>query len=250
MQLLAVGLVDAGLLLALLGGSSILRPLSFLGIRTRARGLAVLLAGVLFVVAGLSLPAPEIRVEHPATHLDSMMPVYQFQEVHRAVVPAPRESVYAAIQRVRASEVLFFREAIWIRRASRRGTATTLAALPRMPLLYLLSRVGFMTLADDPGSEIVIGAIVRAPAGWRPPDSATPEDLAALEDPGFVKATMNFRLADAPGGGCLLTTETRVRATDPKMCAAFARYWRLIYPGSAMVRSSWLGAIAREAAGS
>jgi len=250
MNLFAVALVYAGLLLSFLGGVSVLWPLRFLGIRTRVRGVLVALAGLLVFVAGESLPTSEFHVAQATTHFDALMPVYQFNEVHRAVIAAPRDSVYLAIQMVRANDIHFFKELIWLRRMARRGTRTTLAQLPTMPLLELLTRAGFMSLADEPGREIVIGTLVQAPPGWTPPEGATPEGYRDLSDPGFVKAAMNFHLEDAPGGGCAVTTETRVYATDPASKTVFARYWRVIYPGSALIRRMWLGAIQRRAVAS
>ncbi len=44
-----------------------------------------------------------------------------------------------------------------------------------------------------------------------------------------------------------LTTETRVFATDSRARRRFAVYWRVIYPGSALIRRSWLDAIKRRA---
>jgi hypothetical protein len=67
---------------------------------------------------------------------------------------------------------------------------------------------------------------------------------------------MNFRLeeeeCDAPAGQAtspctLLTTETRIYATDASSRRAFARYWRVIYPGSSLIRRMWLRAIKKRA---
>jgi hypothetical protein len=71
----------------------------------------------------------------------------------------------------------------------------------------------------------------------------------ALAAPGFVKATMNFRVEPAEAGLCDLTTETRVFATDPRTARVFAAYWRVIYPGSALIRRMWLRAIKIRAEG-
>jgi len=48
-------------------------------------------------------------------------------------------------------------------------------------------------------------------------------------------------------GFSLLSTETRVYANDAASRRRFAVYWRLIYPGSALIRRMWLRAIARRA---
>jgi hypothetical protein len=67
---------------------------------------------------------------------------------------------------------------------------------------------------------------------------------------GYAKAVMNFYLAvRADNTGVILTTETRILASDPATRRKFARYWRVIFPGSALIRRMWLRAIKRRAEG-
>src|SRR5262245_32557245 len=58
---------------------------------------------------------------------------------------------------------------------------------------------------------------------------------------------MNFYVEDAGGGVSRLVTETRVHATDAAARRRFAAYWRMIYPGSALLRVTWLRAIRARA---
>ncbi len=58
---------------------------------------------------------------------------------------------------------------------------------------------------------------------------------------------MNFLIEDAGLGACTVTTETRVYATDASTSRRFAGYWRVIYPGSALIRRMWLRAIKHRA---
>ena len=58
---------------------------------------------------------------------------------------------------------------------------------------------------------------------------------------------MNFRVDKAGLAMCVVTTETRVCATDPRTRRKFAMYWWTIYPGSALIRRMWLRAIRRRA---
>ena len=58
---------------------------------------------------------------------------------------------------------------------------------------------------------------------------------------------MNFHIEDAGGSACLVTTETRIVATDPAARRKFGRYWRVIYPGSALIRKMWLRAVRQRA---
>jgi len=70
--------------------------------------------------------------------------------------------------------------------------------------------------------------------------------FAALEG-SLARAVMNFHVEAARGGVSQLVTETRVATTDRAAERAFARYWRVIYPGSALIRRMWLRAIKTRA---
>ena len=62
-------------------------------------------------------------------------------------------------------------------------------------------------------------------------------DFKQLTAPGFANATMNFRVEEPGSGTSRLITETRVFATDRTALRRFTPYWRIIFPGSAILRS-------------
>ena len=242
-----VALVYAGLIVALVGSVSLVRPLAFLGIRTCLRGALVLAIGLIVGAAGGVLPARETRVEMIQTRLDEFARVYQFNEVHTIHIQATRARVYQAIHAVTADEIVLFRTLTWIRRLGQPGPESILNAPERLPLLEVATRTSFLLLAEEPEREIVVGTLVAAPAGARIKAHPTPELFKALDAPGFAKAAMNSRLEDAGADACMVTTETRVYATDAATRRRFAVYWRVIYPGSALIRRMWLRAIQRRA---
>lgn len=250
--MLGVGLVYVGLIVGLVGTASLIKALAFLGIRTRLRGVLVLGIGLIVAAVGAFLPAPDTRVEAIRTQLAEFAPVYQFHEVHRIHVRAARDRAYRAIREVTADEILLFRTLTWLRRLGRPGPESILNAPERLPLLEVATRTSFLLLAEKPEREVVIGTLVLAPAGVRIKAQPTPQDFKALDAPGFAKATMNFRLEDVGTDTCVVTTETRVYATDASARRRFGAYWRVIYPESALIRRMWLRAIKRraEAAGS
>lgn len=249
--MLGVAVVYLGLIAAFLGAVSLLRPLSFLAIRTRRQATLVLALGFMVVVMGGSLPAREVRVATPRTQLDQFAPAYQFGEFHSIEVAAPKEQVYRALKSVTADEIALFRTLTWLRRFGRPGPESILNPPPHVPLLDVAARTSFLVLAEEPDREIVLGTLVGAPRGWRPRGEPTPDGFKALfvttNAPGFAPAAMNFRIEDAGPTACTLTTETRVYATDASTRRRFAPYWRVIYPGSALIRRMWLRAIARRA---
>jgi hypothetical protein len=58
---------------------------------------------------------------------------------------------------------------------------------------------------------------------------------------------MNFVVTPDGPNVSWVSTETRVFATSADARRRFAAYWRVIYPGSALIRIMWLRAIARRA---
>jgi hypothetical protein len=246
--MIGVALVYAGLAALAAGIVSLLKPLRFLGIRSRRRAGAIAVAGAALVVLGASLPAPLRRSERKA-RIDEFMPEYQFAEFHEIRVHAPPAQVYRAILGVTAREIRLFRILTWIRSPRRpwKDTEETILSPPAdRPILDVATSSGFGWLAREPDRELVVGTLVVAP---RPVDLASPADFAALDDPGYAKAVMNFRIEDQGNGWCRLTTETRVFATDASTRRGFAAYWRVIYPGSALIRRMWLRAVRERAEG-
>lgn len=246
MNLIGTILVYAAFVALVVGGLSVLRPLTFIGIWSRFQGVMLVAAGILVFLVGVNLPAREQRVATHSTHLDEFVPAYQFGEFHPIRIRAPRDRVYAAVRDVTADEITLFRTLTWIRRFGRSGRESILNASGDKPLLDVALRTGFMKLAEEPGREIVLGTLVAAPQGTQLKKDPTPEDFKALHEPGFALGAINFRLEDAGNGETLLTTETRVYATDASARKKFAAYWRVIYPGSALIRVMWLRAIKRR----
>ena len=250
LNLAGVLLIDAGLAAGFLGLISLIRPLRFLGIRSRRQGAVWLASGAALGLAGAMLPAPSRRVPERSSRLDEIIPIYQFSEHHEIRVHASRERVHEAVWKVTAEEIQLFRALTWIRSPhfSEDGRESILNAPAKKPILEVATSSGFMLLADDPGREVVVGMLVVAPRRARE-HVEDPQGFTALEAPGYAKAVMNFRMADEGGGWTRLTTETRVWATDASARRRFAAYWRTIYPGSAFIRRMWLRAIRERAEG-
>lgn len=238
--------VYAGLFVAFLGAVCLVKPLRRLGVGTRRRAAVLLAAGAALIAIAFLWPASETRVATVSTRLDQFAPVYQFHEVHSIVVHASPERVDRAIREVPASEIKLFATLTWIRRLGRPGPASIMNAPEQEPILAVATRTSFLMLADEPGQEIVLGTLVTAPRPSRLADW-TPEKWQALAEPGYSKAAMNFRIEETSPGECRLTTETRVYASDAATARRFAGYWRVIHPGSALIRIMWLRAIRARA---
>ena len=220
-----------------------------LGRTERRRGVLALVAGLLLAAVALVLPAPLRRAARRRTRLDELVPLWQFSERHATRVRASPERVEAAVRAVTAGEVRLFRLLTALRnprRLWRRQPASLLAPPAGRPLLETALASGFVLLAEEPGRELVLGLVLVAPPTTLR-ENLTPSRFRDLAEPGYAKAALAFQIDDEGGGWTALVTETRVFATDPGTARRFALYWRAIYPGSALLRRTWLRAIRRRA---
>ena len=90
----------------------------------------------------------------------------------------------------------------------------------------------------------------RAPQSILNAGDSTPQTFKTLLPPGFALAAMNFMVTPDGPGASIISTETRVFANSPESRRKFARYWRVIYPGSALIRRMWLRAVRQRATSS
>jgi hypothetical protein len=233
----------ASALVALAGAISILRPLRIIGIRNRWWAWLALAAGVTGAWAVLTRPVLANYVTHPSRQLDAFMPIYQFEEQYEIPVRATPDRIYRAILTVSADEIPFYRTLAWIRRGMAGGPESVLNPPDGVPLITVATRTSFVTLADVPGREVVIGTVVLAPPGVRLAVGSEAASFQALDQEGFAKAAIAFLITPGKDGWAMLRTETRIWATDPESRDRFARYWCVIAPGSAVTRLMWLRAI-------
>lgn len=81
--------------------------------------------------------------------------------------------------------------------------------------------------------------------GGRTPPRMGAAALRAWSQPGWIKVAMEFRFEPIPAG-TLLSTETRILATDPGTRRSFAAYWFLVRPGSSAIRREVLAVVAHR----
>ncbi|MEX2156764.1 MAG: hypothetical protein WD773_07990 [Gemmatimonadales bacterium] len=151
------------------------------------------------------------------TLLDDFAPKWQFREIHAIAVLATPERAYRAIETVTAGEIRLFRALTWFRRLGRVGPESILNAPPDQPILDVATRSGFLLLAAEPPKEIVVGTVVVAPPGV--PRPMAPRQFKDINEPGYAKAVMNFRI-DRAGLAILLVDDSgRQRLDSPHVAA-------------------------------
>jgi hypothetical protein len=183
--------------------------------------------------------------------IDGFVPKSDVFERHESMVRADAATAYRVIRTLdfaRSPVVrgLFLLRGIpaMLRRGQRRNGEIPYTT-PHLGLEDVLG-FGFVVLAEEPGVEIVLGAVGRF---WRPRGDIIriqPEEFESFDRPGFAKGAMNIRVEPAGDGLTRIVTETRVRCTDARSRRSFLRYWRVIGPFSALIRRRML-AMARAA---
>jgi hypothetical protein len=221
-------------------------------VRRRKRVARALLLGVMTAGAGVALlrfvASDDLPKSAPTSLLDSIMPVYDVQEVHTTRVKAPPAKTYAAIFAVTPGEVALARPLLWVRALPARVSGKSVdAELWTRPLV---SMRGTAILADAPGRELVVGLIGQfwKLRGGERVAVESREQFLAFDRSGFAVSTLSFHV-EPDGAGARVTTITRVRTTDPESRRSFLRYWRVIGTGSALLRRTWLRAVKVRAEG-
>ena len=232
-------LAYSGIVLSLCGLANLALPFRFLGIRKRAVGALVLAGGVGLAVAALLWPAPIICVAQHRTLLDDIMPEYQFSERHSARIHARPEQVMQAVRQSTFGDMKSLATLLKIRGAALRSHDTG-GFLQDRRVLDAFSASGYLVGGSE--HEIVmfgVGAMSR-------PKVRTLQEFADYREQGAVKMAYDFNVEDAGGGWSTISAETRVVALD-EVSRGMARYWRLIVPGSGLLRLQWLEGIKKRA---
>ena len=181
--------------------------------------------------------------------VDQLLSSPDFREVHERRVAAPPREAITAVAAATPGEMPLVRLLFLVR--SGPALLARGRGLPRAktrPLLAQLIEFGFVPLVEE-DDEVVLGYVGQPwkPAGGSMPRLPSADDWRAFEEPGYLKAVMSFR-ARPEGDATVLSTETRLRATDAASRRRFTPYWYAIRAASGAIRRSWLRAAARRAA--
>ncbi len=236
-------LAYAGIVLALAGLANLALPFRFLGIRKRYVGALVLVGGIGLAGAALLWPAPTIHVAQRQKLLDDILPEYQFHERHAQRIHASPAKVMQAVRESRFRDLRSIGTLMKIRAAALR-TRDDGSSLQNRQVLEAFSASGYASGGTEHEVVMCGGADARAK---RPLQFRTLAECADYREPGALKVAFDFKAEDSGDGWCTVTTETRVVALDDATRRGMGRYWRLIVPGSGLLRLQWLDSIRKRA---
>jgi hypothetical protein len=187
------------------------------------------------------------------TLLDSWMPTHDVAARYTMHIRARPEQVYTTLLRSDFSRPWLVRALMGVRLLPRllRSPGSTWRRLtgparPHRASLTDLDGSDFILLEAAPPHEIVLGITGRF---WKLAAETVripPENFRGPLAEGLAQAAWSFEVIPAPNG-TELATETRVRCADIATRRTFRRYWRLVAPGSGLIRHAILDQIRREA---
>ena len=187
--------------------------------------------------------APRPDEADPA--LDDFMPTYEVAERHHVRVLAPADATMQAARAMRLRDSAIV-SAIF------RARELVLSADPASPaepagLLDQMQALGWRTLHEEPGREIVMGAVTQP---WHANvvfQGLSPEHFKAFQEPGYVKIAWTLKVEPIGASESIFRTETRVVATDPDARWRFRWYWARFSPGIVLIRHMMLRQVRRDA---
>jgi hypothetical protein len=237
-------LAYSGIVLALCGLANLVLPFRFLGIRKRAVGALILAGGVGLAIAALLWPAPMIRVAQHRTVLDDIMPEYQFFERHSARVHARPEQAMQAVRQSTFGDMKSLVTLLKIRGAALGRPFHDTGDFSQDKLvLDAFSASGYLSGGNEHEIVMFVVGNVRA---IRRPEVRTLQEFADYREQGAAKMAFDFNVEEAGEGWSTISTETRMVVQDD-FSRGPAVYWRLIVPGSGLLRLQWLEGIKKRA---
>lgn len=172
--------------------------------------------------------------------LEHVLPSYDLREHHETHLDTTPERAWAALDDLRIRDLPL---TMFLTRL--RGGPSAWFGKAEGVDRRALDSVAPRELIAEPPRELVLGDIACYTATRPDRPEIARGDLAAFQsftDPGWSKVAMNFEFTP-DRDGTLLSTETRVLATDPATRKAFRRYWLLVRAGSGLIRRDILRAV-------
>jgi hypothetical protein len=183
-----------------------------------------------------------------ASVIDRWMPVFDVATRHAIEIAASRETVYRILRTTDPSRHWLVALLMGLRRLPAQLAGPVRAApRPGADRGSLRGPTGFCLLEEAPPGEFVLGLTGRF---WTASGGLVPTDAEHFRDgppAGFARAVWGFALEDLGPRTTRLVTETRVRCAEAASRRRFLLYWRVIRPGSGLIRRALLRRVRRDA---
>ncbi len=194
----------------------------------------------------------------PDALLDRYMPVADVDERHETQIEAPADVTWDVARHLDFGQSRLVRAIFRGRELMMRSTSPEPEATPDEEgasaapgdagdFLSRALALGWRMLAEEPGREILLGAVTKP---WEADPEflgLAPDAFIAFDEPGYVKIAWMLRVDEIGEAVSLFSTETRAIATNRESRRRFRRYWRLVLPGVLVIRHEMLRLVKHEA---
>ena len=232
-----------GVILAITGMVSVIKPLKFIWIYTRKMGGLILIAGIIIAMSAINWPVGIIQTKG-RQKIDSIMPTYSFNEYHEVLIKSSPDKVKTALKRMHVRDIPAVNFLMMLRGIpADKEEKDKLSALNQNESTFQTQDFNYFVMDSI---ELLTVMLVKTTAKNDPPRMRTIEQFMSFQKTGYIKVALNFRIIPLENGSTLVTTETRNQGLTPEDRRTFGRYWRVIYPGSAIIRRLWLEALAKK----
>lgn len=242
-----------GVIFIAIGVISCIKPLVFLFILNRIIATIVLCIGFLLSVISLLWPA-KVYHSKKGLEIDRILPEYIINEYHEVSIDAPIDVIKKAIQSTDISDVPIIHLLTKIRGIEKEKDKNMGdVATKNESDSNTFSTSDFNFYVVNPKELITVMILSSSMITNSSNRLSAPLQITKLEDfitfnkGGYVKVAVNFLFKESDNGQILLSTETRNWPITKKDAFIFAIYWRIIYPGSAIIRRVWLDTIKKRA---
>ncbi len=182
------------------------------------------------------------------TLLDRYLPKWDVRDRHERTVPAERKRAYQALRALALERPLVVRALFFLRTLPQRWRG---GATPRRPGPFVDSALeaGWRILEEDPGRELVMGALTRP---WEPVvrfRGLSGPAFTAFAEAGWAKIAWSISAEETGPERTRLAIETRVLTTDAASRRRFRRYWGVFGLGIRLIRVVALAEVRRTLRG-
>ena len=241
-----------GVIFIITGVISLFYPLTFLFILNRFIAILVVIGGIITSAVSLLYT---VKVRHSQTNsqkIDSLLPDFTFNEFHEVSINASSEKVKQILQVTGVKDIPAAKLLMKIRGIADEDVDLSDRASNNLIGSNTISTPDFIFFVVAPDEWITVmilkSVIITNNANQpAPPAISTLEQFTSFNEPGYVKVAVNFRFISINENETILTTETRNNGITHKDNRIFGYYWRIIYPGSAIIRRVWLDTIKKKA---
>ena len=187
-----------------------------------------------------------------STLLSQLMPSFTLRETdHVSVAPGP-DQAWPRARGLDVARIPFVRALFELRivpervAAFARGKPQPAVASVGIEAIEHTKGPGFRILGEEPGREVVAGAVGRF---WKPHIEWADVEPAGFRDfsqPGWGRVAWSIRVDPRQAGGSWVTFEVRVGATDAVSFERFRPYWAVIGRFSRAIRRAGLHRLRRQ----